>query len=344
MQDLSAIIREAMQHFHENATDQSSADWLTGYLRTHLEKKQSDEIERYSEELFFSVVVMEKKQTEMNAALERGVSAENWAAKELADDGMPSGAAAKDAAELLNGLMAAQDGDAELIDTTAEDWSDDNWNEYQVKETLKSVASEAGRAVLHQIGADLFGQAAEESCGTLDEDALPADLSDPQAKTDMKVAVSAGLSVAEDQGVIPETGASAVAAAAHTAVEAAAEIAQAVQNKQTLTEALAHIKNTAAATLCGVWEANKQRIANAVGTAATLAGKAILGTLAGKLFGAAGAAIVGAVTGLLTSKTERPRQKTVINEAGKAVWGFLTKERHLPSLKRKTKLKNTALT
>ena len=51
-------------------------------------------------------------------------------------------------------------------------------------------------------------------------------------------------------------------------------------------------------------------------------------------YGIKGAVIKGTVTGLLTSPKEGSKLKHILKETGKAVFSFLTKERHFPLFNR----------
>ena len=337
---LTDILREAIGDYQASASSASASEWLRSYLGEKLTNKTSEEINAYSDEISDTINFMEKKQAEMVAASERGISAENWAAKELTQNAESNGELARESAILLNDLNAAQDVEADVIDVEATEWSDDKWNDYKLKDTVKGVAAEAGMAGLREIASSAFQKAAEDGIESLADKEFLAEAAVSGAQTGLKYAVSAGLAIAEDRGAVSPLGAEAIGAIAHRTIESASALVDVARGKRTMTEALVHIKNTAVVTVTGIVQRNKERITNAVATAASKVGTVLGGGIIGKVFGTIGAAISGAVVGLVTPKKDESRVKTVIKEAGKAVWGFLTKERHIPfvsSIKEKAK-------
>lgn len=313
---LTAILREALGDYQASASSASASEWLRSYLSEKLTNKSTEEIAEYSDEIIDTVDFMEKKQAEMNAAAERGVSAENWAAKELTKNAESNGELARESALLLNDLNAAQDVEADVIDVDATEWSDDKWNEFKLKDTVKGVAAEAGMAGLREIGSEMFAKAANEGIEALADKEFLAGIAISGAQTGLKVAVSAGLAIAKERGIIPEMSVGGITAIAHRTIESASALADVARGKRSMSEALIHIKNTAVATFTSIWIRNKQQIAD----------------IAGQVYPVVGAAVVGAVTGLITPQKDESRLKAVITEAAKAVVGFLTKERQIPFL------------
>lgn len=315
MEGLTNFLQNAISDFIDHSAGQTPGEWLKNYLGESISSKSAEEIAEYSDNIIESVDFIEHEQAEMNAAAERGISAENWAAMTLTQNVPSTGETAKEAAIMLNDLNAAQDVEADVIDIEGEDWSDGKWNEYKLKDTVKGVAAEAGLAGLREIGSEMFAKAANEGIESLTDKEYLTGIAVSGAQTGLKVAVSAGLAVAEERGIIPEIGVGGITAIAHRTIESASALVDVARGKRTMSEALTHIKNTAVAAFTGIWMRNKHLIAEA----------------AGQAYPVVGPAVVGAVTGLITPQKDESRLKTVIKEAGKAVVGFLTKERYIPS-------------
>lgn len=336
--ELNALLCEAIGDFQQNPSV-LPANWLHGYLAKQITQKTAEQISVYSDEIIDTVDLMEKKQAEMNAAMERGISAENWMVREIMQDAPSTGAVARGSAMMVNELNSAQNTGADVIDIDAGDWSDETWNEYKLKDTMKGVAREAGAAGLREIASDVFQKAAADGIDSLADTGFLAETAINGAQTGLKYAVSAGLAIAEDRGVISELGSTAIGAIAHRTIESTSALADVARGKRTMSEALEHIKNTAVATITGIVQRNKERITNAVGTVASKVGTVIGGGFVGKVFGTVGAGIAGAVTGLLSPKKEGSKVKTVLHEAKNAVVSFLTQD--LPSFSTiKEKAKN----
>ncbi|MEE3403219.1 MAG: hypothetical protein VZR73_03960 [Acutalibacteraceae bacterium] len=192
-------------------------------------------------------------------------------------------------------------------------------HDYRLKDTLKKVAKEAGQCGLREIAADVFAKASEDGLAAViqDKDFVTDTLVDG-ANVGLKVALSAGLAVAEDSGVIPPTSFHVLATIAHKTVESFSAFKDVIKGRRSLTDALIHIKDTAVSTFSGLWAKH--------GTAIR---EEIVDTV-GAVFGMKGAVIAGAIHGALMKNTEGSKFVTVIKEAGKAAVRFFTKEIKLP--------------
>lgn len=329
---LTEILSDAISDYVSLAKEKEPFEWIQGYLGEKLSGKTVDAIHSISSEIIETLDLMEEKKAEMNDALDSGQSAEKWFTDNIMADSDGNGSKARMAAEFLNGVTSAEStydeniGD-EVIDITDKVWTDDKWNDYKLKDTLKGVAAEAGKAGLREIASEAFLKATEEGLPSLIED--DEFISHSIAKgtvTGLKVAVSAGLAVAEDTGVIPPTSAKMIAATAHNTVESLVVFHDVATGKASMTEAVIKVKNTAISTFSAMWEQHKEKlkddITNAVGT----------------VFGVKGAVISGAVIGLISPPQEGTRIMNAIKGAAEATWNFLTKERHLPSF---NQIKNT---
>lgn len=317
-------MRDAISDYAAHAEEKAPAEWLQDYLGEKLPDKSTNAIQAISCEILDTLDIMEQKKTALNEALENGQSAENWLTTDVIEQNSDNGFKARLALELLNGasLAKASYGDAieaEIINAEDIDWSDGQWNDYKLKDTLKGAAIEAGSAGLREIASDIFQKASEEGLSqALSDGEFIEDTLTHGACEGLKVAVSAGLSIAEETGVIPPTTFQIIATTAHKTVESFSAFRDVVKGKSTVLEALIKIKNTAVSTFCGMIEQYKDCMKDELCNAASEA------------FGVKGAAVAGAVCGLITPPQEGSRFKNALIEAGKAVWTFLTKERHLP--------------
>ena len=332
-------INGLVQNFHDSindytlhANEQSYDDWLQDFIGRKLPGKSVDAIHAISVEILETLDLMEQKKAEMSAAKAAGQSAEQWLVSDIMQDEGSNGEKARKAAEFLNGIAQAkaeldQNIEVELIDTEdAAEWQDDKWNQYRLKDTLKSVAKEAGQSGLREIAAGVLVKAIDDGvrATVTDKDFVTDTLIDG-ASVGLKCAVSAGLAVAEQTGIIPATSIKVLATIAHKTVESAAVFKDVIKKKCTVTEALVHIKDTAISTISGLWVQHKDQICSE-----------IVDTV-GMVFGIQGAVIAGAVNGLLIKDTEESKVVAVIKEVGKAAVRLLTKEIHLPFNKVKVK-------
>ena len=323
---LTDILRDAISNYAAFTEEKSPAEWLQGYLGEKLPDKSVDAIHAISSEILGTLDLMEQKKAALNEAIEIGESAESWFAKEAMKESSGNGETARAAAEFLNGITSSKNSygnaiESEIIDIDGEVWTDDEWNDYRLKDSLREVAVEAGKAGMREIASEAFLKASEEGIAAVFEDSDFVQRSlEKGAVTGLKVAVSAGLAVAEDSGIIPPSTFEVIATTAHRTVESLAVFGEVVRGRKTMTEAIIEIKNTAVSTFSAMWKQHGSSVLHE-----------IKDTVA-NVFGIKGAVVSGLVTGIVTPATEGSKLLHVVKETGKSVWSFLTKERHIPIL------------
>lgn len=327
---LTEILRDAVSDYTSKSEEKTPAEWLQGYLGEKLPEKSVDAIKSISGEILGTLDLIEAKKASMEAAMVNGQSAETWFANEVVADRSSNGEKARDLAVFFNGISKAnaeyenvidiEETSVEEIDTQdAEEWNDDNWNNFKLKDTAKETVGEIVKTGFREIAADVYMKASEEGIGAVISDKeFIIDTVIDVAGNGVKTAVSAGLVIAEESGVIPPTTFEAIAAIAYKAVEEAKVLGEVIKGKATITQAISKIKNTVVATAASVWEQNKAVI------------KEEVVEKVGDIFGMKGAVIAGAINGLFTQPEDEPKLKTVLKSVAKSVMGFLTKERHLP--------------
>lgn len=323
---LTEILRDAISNYASFSEEKTPAEWLQGYLGEKLPDKSVDAIHAISSEILGTLDLMEQKKAALNEAIEIGESAESWFAKEAMKESSGNGETARAAAEFLNDITSAKNSygnaiEGEIIDIDGEVWTDDEWNDYRLKDSLKEVAVEAGKAGMREIASEAFLKASEEGIAAVFEDSEFVQRSlEKGAVTGLKVAVSAGLAVAEDSGIIPPSTFEVIATTAHRTVESLAVFGEVVRGRKTMTEAIIEIKNTAVSTFSAMWKRHGSGVLHDIKDA-------VVG-----VFGLKGAVVSGLVTGLVTPATEGSKLLHVVKETGKAVLSFLTQERHIPIL------------
>ena len=320
---LTEILREAISDYTNNCDGVTPAEWLQGYLGRNLSDNSLDKIRTISSEITNTIDLAESKKAALDAAINVGESAEKWFTNDAMKDTNGSAEKARMAAEFLNGITGAEQSfdssvEKEIIDIDDENWNDDEWNDYRLKDSLKGVVAEAGKAGLREIASDAFLKASEEGLGAAlgDSDFIKRSL-EKGAVTGVKVAVAAGLAVAQDRGVIPPSSFEVLATTAHKTVENLSVFSDVVSGRKTMTEATIEIKNTAVATFSAIWAQKSTGVIREIKDTVT------------SVFGLKGAIIAGAVTGLVTPPQEGSKLMHVLKETGKSVWAFLTKERHI---------------
>ena len=257
---LTEILRDAVSNYTANSQEKTPAEWLQGYLGENLPDKSVDAIHKISSEILSTLDLMEEKKAALNNAIESGESAESWFAKEVMNESGSNGSKARVAAEFFNGITTANNtyenaAEGEIIDIDGEKWDDEEWNDYRLKDSLKEVAVEAGKAGMREIASEAFMKASEEGIAAVFKDSEFVQQSlEKGAVTGLKVAVSAGLTLAEESGVLPPSSFAVIATTAHKTVESLASFGDVVRGRKTLTEAIVEVKNTAVSTFSAMWK------------------------------------------------------------------------------------------
>lgn len=322
---LTSILHDAISNYASFAEEKSPAEWLQGYLGEKMPDKSIEAIQAISSEIIGALDLMEQKKASLDNAIKVGESAERWFANEIMHESGGNGSTARIAAEFLNGITSAEQTYdnavvGEIIDIDGEDWTDDEWNDYKLKDTLKGIAVEAGKSGLREIASEVFLKASEEGIAAVFEDGEFVQQTLVNGTVSgLKVAVSAGLAVAEDSGVIPPSTFEVIAVTAHRTVESLVAFGDVIRGRKTMLEAIVEVKNTAVSTFSAMWELHSSGVIHEIQEILT------------NSFGMKGAVISGLVTGLITPKHEGSKIINVLKETSKAVWGFLTKERHIPA-------------
>lgn len=321
---LSSILRDAVSDYATNAESSTPSEWLQDYLGRKLPSKSADTIHAISGEILETLELMEEKKAALSAAKAAGQSAEQWLVSDIMQEEGSNGKKARKAAQFLNGIVRSKaelelDENVEIIDIEDDaEWQDDKWNDYRLKDTLKNMAKEAAQCGLREIAANVFAKASEDGLAAVADKDFVTDTLVDGANVGLKVALSAGLAVAEDSGIIPPTSFHVLATIAHKTVESFSAFKDVINGRCSLTDALIHIKDTAVSTFSGLWAQHGSEIRHEIVDSV------------GRVFGVQGALVAGAVNGLLTEKSEEPKILTVLKEAGKAVVRFFTKEIKLP--------------
>lgn len=321
---LKSVLHDAVLDYSAHSGTGTSKEWLQDYLGRKLSDKSVDTIHAVSGEILETLDLMEKKKAAMNAAKAAGQSAEQWLVSDIMQEEGSNGEKARKAAQFLNGIVRSKaelelDENVEIIDIEDDaEWQDDKWNDYRLKDTLKNMAKEAGQCGLREIAANVFVKASEDGLAAVADKDFVTDTLVDGANVGLKVALSAGLAVAEDSGIIPPTSFHVLATIAHKTVESFSAFKDVIKGRCSLTDALIHIKDTAVSTFSGLWAQHGSEIRHEIVDSV------------GRVFGLEGAVVAGAVNGLLTEKSEEPKLLTVLKEAGKAAVRFFTKDIKLP--------------
>lgn len=333
---LIKLLSSAIRDYNLSESLSNYSEWLHDYLRRELSEKSEEAIQLISSEILDTLDIMDSKQYEMGEAMAKGISPEDWLTKDIMNEPGDNGDKARKAAEFFSGAVCAEKtfNDSEVVDTSAveieednaEEFNNSNWNDYKLKDTLKGIAIDVGNIGMKSIASDFFRKATEECFeNDVNDDEFMKDSLLEGPLKGIKVAVSSGLVVAEESGILPKTAVKVLTATAHRTVESLSAVVDVVKGKLTVVDAIIKIKNTAVSTFAGMWHQHKESIK-----------EEIVGAVS-SVFGLQGAIIAGAVNGLVTPKKNESKVVTVLKEIGNSAVNFLKKEVKIPFL---NKIKN----
>ncbi len=242
---ITNVIYEAITDFCAHAGTQSPEEWLQGYLGAKLPPQYVDTIHSISGGIINTLDILEEAKTAMEEAAETGKSAENWFASNVMAEYGGYGEKARKAAAFLNGITRAENSldssvKAEKIDISEEStkWQDNNWNEFNLQDTLKGLALEAGKTGLKEVASDFYLKAAQEgiSATLADSDFIKNTITSGSV-SGLKVAIAAGLKVAESRGLLPPTSIEVLTTIAFRTAESMVAFADVAKGKATMIEA-----------------------------------------------------------------------------------------------------------
>ena len=256
------ILLSALQDYMDNKGTLSNSEWLKGYLQNNVQDVLPPEMLEITETISETLHSLQEKGSELRKAVEEGQSFDNWFARAVMSENEGNGAIAKKAVQLLTELNS-QNGNfsnEETTEDTEEDWDDQEWNSYRLKDLLKQVASSAGNSALLAVASDVSAKWRSEGFDAVKADGqIIKEMSLIAAGEDLKYVLSAGLQVARIvyPGIVPELSNEEIAYVAHNAVERFRIFSQMIRGDLTVTEGMIAINEVEIATLVCLWEKHK---------------------------------------------------------------------------------------
>ena len=328
------ILRKAVTSYIENKDTVSTSEWLRGYLTAEMPNKSADEIALITEQIISTIAAHEKQVISLKEALTSGKSVEKWFADEL-DNEKSAGEQAKELVECHVELTKAaneyseEDEQQEIIEVEEippEEWNDENWNKYKMKDLVSETVRQAGETALKATATDLYQKVTEYGFKTVlcDKELITESIMNG-AGQGIKAATAGALEIASERNILPRTGNSKTKAVlAGLAIENVKVLGKVAKGDIGLSEGLAMIKNNTIATVSTII---KEKIGMKAGAAiGTIFGPA--GTAIGAFVGGAVAKLAGTNVGskiVSTAKTVCSAAKTVVSKAVSTVKSGVSK-------------------
>ena len=336
-QQFGEILKDAVSSYIANKDSCTVNEWLYSYLTAQLPNKSAEEISVITNSIISTVTVHDETVSSMRKALEAGKSVEAWFQEETASSQQSAGQRAYILTDAHAFLTAASNQYAEpeeqqeVIETEAipeEQWDDNNWNKYKMKELVTETVRQAGDTVLRTTASDLCGKVTEYGFqAVLTDKELIAESVLNGADAGLKAAVSGAVEIADARGILPDadTDTESRSLIACMAIENVKTLSKVAKGEIGLTQGLKEIKDTSAAVLATI-----------VKTKAAVAGKKVgqkIGAAVGAVFGPVGTAVghfVGGAVGKMagtavgskiveTAKKVSSAAKTVVSRVTSTV-------------------------
>lgn len=292
----AALIADAIDSYFDNRQNMNSAEWARSYLSEKLADKAEQEVYKIADNIVNAIRIQKESLDSLHKAEENGQSSEAWFAEETAfDDGSYGKQAmllssANDAFSQIDNESTDDPIDVEVID---EDFSEDNWNKYSVKELASKVIENAAESALYTAF-----DALTRSYSSIGEDAVKnlENLKNSLrsgATEGIKTAVACALNIASQKRILPKP-LTAVASAfiSGMSIEKVVTEIQVGDGVSVITEGIKTIKDTATATVAASINMSKEEIGERAGQ--------LIGSTIGSVFGAGGMMIgehIGATIG-----------------------------------------------
>ncbi len=316
-QQFADILHDAIKSYLGNMDSCNVKEWLGNYLSEQIPDKSTEEIIAIRDTIINTIETHEQTIESMNNALNSGKSIEAWFQEET-NNGISTGQQAYELVETHSALTEVSnqysepDEQQEVIDVKVipeEEWQDDNWNKYKMKDLVSETVRQAGDMALRTTASDLYEKTMEYGLKTvMTNKELISESVMIGASTGLKVATAGAMEIAESRNIMPpgEIDIESRSLIASMAIENLKTLGKVTRGEIGLAEGLKNIKDTSVATVAAII---KTKVA-AVG--------AKIGTTVGAVFGPVGA-VVGNFVGGAVGKMAGTKVGSKIVETAKKI-------------------------
>ena len=332
-QQFADILKESISSYIEKKDSCTVEEWLNSYLTEHLPDKSAEEIAAVSDEIVRTIQLHEETMTSMRNAKASGKSVEVWFQEETAQQS--AGQQAHELAEVHAALTAASnqyadaDEQQEVLDVEVlppEEWEDENWNKYKMKDLVTETVRQAGETALRTTASDLYGKTMEYGLKTvLTDKTIISESVMNGASSGLKAATAGAMEVARKIDVLDAEDTESSALIASTAIENVKILGKVASGEISMADALKEMQDTSISTVAAIIKAKAGYIGSKFGKK--------IGAAVGAVFGPVGAAVghfAGGVVGKMagtkvgskiveTAKKVGSAAKSVVSKAVSAV-------------------------
>lgn len=320
-QQFADILRDSISSYIENKDGCTVGEWLNSYLTEHFPDKSAEEIASVTNEIIQTIQLHDEMIVSMNNAIDSGKSVEAWFQEETASQ-QPVGQQAYGLAEVHSALATASnqyakpDEQQEVLDVEVippEEWEDENWNKYKLKDLVTETVRQAGDTALRTTASDLYEKTMAYGLQTvLTDKTLISESIMNGASSGLKIATAGAMEVASQRSVVLVDGEDTESRAlvASIAIENMKTLGKVASGEIGISDALAEMQNTSISTVAAIIKAKAGYIGSKIGKK--------IGATIGAVFGPVGAA-VGHFAGGVVGKMAGTKVGSKIVETAKKV-------------------------
>ena len=278
-QQFAEILSNAITSYINNKDSCSVKEWLKSYLSENIPDKSEEEITQIAHVIVDTITLHEKTMESMESAIESGKSAESWLQEETASNEKSMGKQAREFAETHTALTAISnqyaeyDEQQEVIDIDeipAEEWNDNNWNKYKIKDLVAETVRQAAETVIRTTASDLYEKTIAYGLkNVITDKKLISESIIKGAGSGIKIAAAGAMEIAESCNILPtdETDTEIRSLIVSMAIENLKTLIKVSKSEIGLAEGLKNIKDTSLAAVATIIKVKSYSVGAEIGTA-----------------------------------------------------------------------------
>lgn len=320
-QQFADILKDSISDYIGKKDICTVEEWLNSYLMECLPDKSPEEISTISNEIISTIQIHDTTMDSMHNAMNSGKSVEAWFQEEISSQ-QSVGQQAYELTEAHSALTSVSnqyvdsDEQQEIVDVEvidSEEWNDEMWNKYKMKDLVTETVRQAGDTALRTTASDLYEKTMEYGLKTvLTDKALISESIINGASSGLKIATAGAMEIANGNNVFPVDGSDTESRAliAGVAIENVKTLGRVASGEIGIADGLKEMQNISVATVAAIIKSKAINIGSKIGKK--------IGTTIGAVFGPIGAA-VGHFAGGVIGKMAGTKVGSKIIETAKRV-------------------------
>ena len=211
-QQFADILKDSISDYIGKKDNCTVEEWLNSYLMECLPDKSPEEISTISNEIISTIQIHDKTMDSMHNAMNSGKSVEAWFQEEISSQ-QSVGQQAYELTEAHSALSSVSnqyvdsDEQQEIVDVEvidSEEWNDEMWNKYKMKDLVTETVRQAGDTALRTTASDLYEKTMEYGLkAVLTDKALISESIINGASSGLKIVTAGAMEIANENNVFP---------------------------------------------------------------------------------------------------------------------------------------------